>query len=94
MSVARSQRFPLTGVSWRPRRPTLFALLGPTARRFRGTVIHKTADVALDTNRPQGNPGLAEHGTHPALIAVLAITAPLFLSGRLDTILSTIGARL
>ena len=38
--------------------------------------------------------GLVEYGTHPALIAVLAITAPLFLSGRLDTILSTIGARL
>ena len=35
--------------------------------------------------------GLAEYALILALIAILAITALLFLSGQIDTILSTIG---
>jgi pilus assembly protein Flp/PilA len=35
--------------------------------------------------------GLAEYALILALIAILAITALIFLSGRIDTILSTIG---
>jgi Flp pilus assembly pilin Flp len=35
--------------------------------------------------------GLAEYALILALIAILAITALLFLSGRIDTILSVIG---
>jgi pilus assembly protein Flp/PilA len=35
--------------------------------------------------------GLAEYALILALIAILAITALTFLSGRIDTILSTIG---
>jgi Flp pilus assembly pilin Flp len=38
--------------------------------------------------------GLAEYALILALIAILAITALLFLSGQIDTILSTIGAKL
>jgi Flp pilus assembly pilin Flp len=35
--------------------------------------------------------GLAEYALILALIAILAVTALMFLSGRIDTILSTIG---
>ena len=38
--------------------------------------------------------GLAEYALILALIAILAITALLFLSGQINTILSTIGAKL
>jgi Flp pilus assembly pilin Flp len=38
--------------------------------------------------------GLAEYALILALIAILAITALLFLSGQISTILSTIGAKL
>ena len=38
--------------------------------------------------------GLAEYALILALIAILAIAALLFLSGRIDTILSTIGGKL
>jgi Flp pilus assembly pilin Flp len=38
--------------------------------------------------------GLAEYALILALIAILAITALLFLSGQIDTILSSIGAAL
>jgi pilus assembly protein Flp/PilA len=38
--------------------------------------------------------GLAEYALILALIAILAISALLFLSGRIDTILSTIGHNL
>ena len=39
----------------------------------------------------QRGQGLAEYALILALIAILAITALLFLSGQIDTILSTIG---
>ena len=38
--------------------------------------------------------GLAEYALILALIAILAITALLFLSGQINTILSTIGGKL
>jgi Flp pilus assembly pilin Flp len=38
--------------------------------------------------------GLAEYALILALIAILAVSALLFLSGRIGTILSTVGARL
>ena len=38
--------------------------------------------------------GLAEYALILALIAILAITALLFLSGQINTILSTIGSKL
>jgi Flp pilus assembly pilin Flp len=43
------------------------------------------------SNRGQG---LAEYALILSLIAILAVSALLFLSGRIGTILSTIGARL
>ena len=44
--------------------------------------------------RSKKGQGLAEYALILALIAILAITALLFLSGQIDTILSTIGAQL
>jgi Flp pilus assembly pilin Flp len=44
--------------------------------------------------RSQIGQGLAEYALILAMIAILAIAALLFLSGRIDTILSTIGAKL
>jgi Flp pilus assembly pilin Flp len=44
--------------------------------------------------RSEKGQGLAEYALILALIAILAITALLFLSGQINTILSTIGAKL
>ena len=44
--------------------------------------------------RKTGGQGLAEYALILALIAILAIAALLFLSGQINTILSTIGAKL
>ena len=44
--------------------------------------------------RSKKGQGLAEYALILALIAILAIAALLFLSGQINTILSTIGAKL
>jgi Flp pilus assembly pilin Flp len=44
--------------------------------------------------RKTAGQGLAEYALILALIAILAITALLFLSGQINTILSTIGNKL
>lgn len=42
----------------------------------------------------QGGQGLAEYALILALVAIIAISALLFLGGSIDTILSTIGKKL
>jgi Flp pilus assembly pilin Flp len=54
---------------------------------MQGTAIKEITRMKL-TSRGQG---LAEYALILALIAILAITALLFLSGQIDTILSAIG---
>ena len=60
-------------------------------RRRWGIPFSSEVDTVRLTSRGQG---LAEYALILALIAILAITALLFLSGQIDTILSTIGHNL
>jgi Flp pilus assembly pilin Flp len=53
-----------------------------------GEPVSSEVETVRITSRGQG---LAEYALILALIAILAITALLFLSGQIDTILSTIG---
>ena len=59
--------------------------------RPRGSRLSLEVDTVRFTSRGQG---LAEYALILALIAILAITALLFLSGQINTILSTIGNNL
>ena len=59
-----------------------------SALRPRGIRRSLEVDTVRLTSRGQG---LAEYALILALIAILAITALLFLSGQINTILSTIG---
>ena len=52
------------------------------------------AHIASLFVREQEGQGLAEYALILALIAILAVTALLFLSGQVDKILSTIGTKL
>ena len=44
--------------------------------------------------RREEGQGLAEYALILALIAILAVTALLFLSGKLDTLLSNVGSKM
>ena len=59
-----------------------------SALRPGGSVLALEVDTVHLTSRGQG---LAEYALILALIAILAITALLFLSGQINTILSSIG---
>ena len=48
----------------------------------------------LDNRRGQGGQGLAEYALILALIAIAAVLALLFVSGRIQVILSLIGSKL
>lgn len=64
------------------------AILLPPSR---GSRLSLEVDTVRLTSRGQG---LAEYALILALIAILAITSLLFLSGQINTILSTIGNNL
>ena len=74
----------------------LEVLLAPEGRWFNihvGHIGNALMRCHMFLRKTEGQ-GLAEYALILALIAILAITALLFLSGQISTILSTIGAKL
>jgi Flp pilus assembly pilin Flp len=90
LSIGRTAG-PFVLLSVAPYRRTIEKLAGP-GWRFRVGYHMELSPMTLI--RSVKGQGLAEYALILALIAILAITALLFLSGRINTILSTIGAKL